>query len=211
MNLEKKYRKGRFLYINAWRNIADAPIENDHLAILDQTSTVGPEDYIESDYHGMDPKTGYKYSIFQYGLNEKNSDQHRWHYFSKMMKDEVILFKQLDSDPKLSGRISFHTAFKDPKAAADLPCRQSIEARAMAFFPDHEPNTCPSAASYIMMSILMNIPIITNFFKKPTTWVTIGAGALLGIAGFYFNDSLSSRFYDMYQLLKLSPIPKLNA
>ena len=29
----KEYRKGRFLYINAWRNISDTPIGNNHLAV----------------------------------------------------------------------------------------------------------------------------------------------------------------------------------
>ena len=29
--LERKFHKGRFLYINAWRNITDTPIGNDHL------------------------------------------------------------------------------------------------------------------------------------------------------------------------------------
>ena len=52
-----------------------------------------------------------------------------------MKKNEVILFKQWDSDPTLSGRITFHTAFSDPAAPPDAPTRQSIEVRAIAFFP----------------------------------------------------------------------------
>ena len=31
----------------------------------------------------------------------------------------------------------------DPEAPKDIPPRQSIEARAIAYFPDHKPNTCP--------------------------------------------------------------------
>ena len=52
-----------------------------------------------------------------------------------MKKSEVILFKQWDSDPTRRGRITFHTAFSDPAAPPDAPTRQSIEVRAIAFFP----------------------------------------------------------------------------
>merc|ERR1711936_1486255 len=57
------------------------------------------------------------------------------------------MFKQFDSDPNLSGRMCFHTAFQDPNAPEDAPVRESIEIRAYAFFPDHEPNTCPDIVS----------------------------------------------------------------
>ena len=60
-----------------------------------------------------------------------------------MEKDEVLLFKQWDSDRTLSGRLCFHTAFKDPNAPSNIPPRESIEARAIAYFPNHEPDTCP--------------------------------------------------------------------
>merc|ERR1719310_2100677 len=60
-----------------------------------------------------------------------------------MVREEVLLFKQWDSDTSLSGRVCFHTAIKDPSARAGAPARQSIEARALLFFPDHEPNTLP--------------------------------------------------------------------
>ena len=77
-----------------------------------------------------------------------------------MKKDEVILFKQWDSDTTLkgllfvyclhsswllftynvclhfqTGRLCFHTAFQDPNAPDDIPPRQSIEARGICFFP----------------------------------------------------------------------------
>ena len=45
----KKYKSGRFLYLNAWRNISDTPIGNNHLAVCDQTSLVAPDDYIPVD------------------------------------------------------------------------------------------------------------------------------------------------------------------
>jgi len=134
--LDKKFHKGRFLYINAWRNITDTPIGNDHLAVLDETSIVKPDDYIVSEFHDN------SYSLQQYRLLDVNSGQHKWFYYSEMKKNEVILFKQFDSDTTLSGRLCFHTAFNNPKAQ-ECPERQSVEARGIAFFPDHEPNSCP--------------------------------------------------------------------
>lgn len=45
------YTQGRFIYINAWRNISETPILDNHLAVLDETSVVAPDDYIASDLH----------------------------------------------------------------------------------------------------------------------------------------------------------------
>ena len=47
----KNYTTGRFLYINAWRNISDEPIGNNHLAVCDETSIVKPDDYITTDLY----------------------------------------------------------------------------------------------------------------------------------------------------------------
>ena len=134
----KGYITGRFLYINAWRNISDEPIGNNHLAVCDETTIVKPDDYITSDLFVENQH------IQQYRLSDRNAAQHRWYYYSKMKKDEVLLFKQWDSDRTLSGRVCFHSAFSDPSAPNDVPPRQSIEVRAIAYFPDHKPNTCPA-------------------------------------------------------------------
>ena len=149
--LDKKYHKGRFLYINAWRNITDTPIGNDHLAVLDETSVVKPDDYIVSEFHDK------FYSLQQYRLLDVNSNQHKWVYFSAMKKNEVLLFKQFDSDTSLSGRLCFHTAFNDP-TAPECPDRQSIEARGFAFFPDHEPNSCPDLSEVQNSMKALKIP-----------------------------------------------------
>merc|ERR1712241_323627 len=51
----------------------------------------------------------------------------------------------------MGGRVCFHTAIGDPSAPEGAPARQSIETRAMVFFPEHEPNTCP------LMPVLKNV------------------------------------------------------
>ena len=48
----KDLQKGRFVVLNAWRNISDTPIGKDHLAVLDETSVVKPDDYITGDFFG---------------------------------------------------------------------------------------------------------------------------------------------------------------
>jgi hypothetical protein len=61
-----------------------------------------------------------------------------------MTREEVLVFKQWDSDPTKTGRICFHSAIVDPMARPDAPPRESIEVRAIAVFPDSEANMCPS-------------------------------------------------------------------
>ncbi len=60
---------------------------------------------------------------------------HRWVYFSRMQPDEVILIRVHDSANDGRARLSFHTSFANPEAPADAPPRESIEVRALVFFP----------------------------------------------------------------------------
>src|SRR4029077_9429631 len=60
---------------------------------------------------------------------------HRWYYFSEQQPDEVILIRVHDSANDGRARLSFHTSFENPLAPADAPPRESIEARALGFFP----------------------------------------------------------------------------
>ena len=87
--------------------------------------------------------SGSDVTLPSYTLSAGNSGQHRWYYFPAMTRDEVVLHKQFDSDTTRTARNCFHTSCKDPAAPEDIPPRQSIELRAMVYFPDHRPNTCP--------------------------------------------------------------------
>ena len=42
--VDAKFCKERFVYINAWRNITTDPIENNYLAVHDETSLVSPDE-----------------------------------------------------------------------------------------------------------------------------------------------------------------------
>ncbi|KAL7536334.1 hypothetical protein ACHAWF_005430 [Thalassiosira exigua] len=136
---DDKYKKGRFVTMNAWRNIAETPIHQNPLAVCDSRTIVMPDDVIASDFIPPNPNNRFE----QYRLASRNGRKHGWYYLSQMTRDEVLLFKQYDSDTIQGGRTCFHTAVSLPDVPSDLPPRESIEVRMIAFFPDYKPNTCP--------------------------------------------------------------------
>ena len=85
------------------------------LAVCDETSVVAPDDYLGSDSFMQGAM------VMQYGLSEYNAANHRWYYFMNMRMGEVLLYKQLDLNTALPGRLTFHTAFVDPTARPDAP------------------------------------------------------------------------------------------
>ena len=104
------YKRGRFAVINVWRNISDSePIRNYHLAVMDGQSVVAPDDFIKYDFIPNDSNR-----IESYYLNAARASNHKWFYFPEMMKDEVLVFMQYDSDYQSSVRYTFHTAIYDP-------------------------------------------------------------------------------------------------
>merc|ERR1719334_891024 len=105
----------RFLYFNIWRSIDDDhPIMDHHLAVCDERSVAGPEDYITRDLFMRAPPGSpiSWYKVPQYTLNVRHASKHKWYYFPKMEKDEIICFKQADSDFSKTGRMAFHCAIK---------------------------------------------------------------------------------------------------
>ncbi|CAK7220762.1 hypothetical protein SCUCBS95973_004272 [Sporothrix curviconia] len=63
----------------------------------------------------------------------RHSPDHRWWYFSRMHRDEALLFKFHDSDRSVGWRTP-HTAFWDDSFGAEANVRESIECRSIAFF-----------------------------------------------------------------------------
>jgi hypothetical protein len=117
--------KRRFAEINVWRPIR-GPVESEPLAICDARS-IDPQDVVASDLVYRD-KIGETYS-FRYNPN------HRWSYFPRQEKNEVILLKCYDSKEDGGARFTAHTAFQDPNTAPDAAPRESIEVRALVFWP----------------------------------------------------------------------------
>ncbi len=117
--------QSRFAIYNLWRPIA-GPVLSAPLAICDARS-IALEDWVLCDLVYSD-RVGEIYNLAH------NAD-HRWCYFSNMETDEVMMFKSYDSLADGRARFTPHTAFIDPSTPDDAPPRESIETRALAFFP----------------------------------------------------------------------------
>ena len=138
----KREVHGKFMLVNAWRNISDhRPIYNNTLACCDQQTVASPADYCR-----VDVPISEEAQAEQYRLWTHSAPRHLWYYFPHMMKDEVLLFTQYDSDTHAPARFCFHTAFYDPAVDANQPPRESVEVRAIAFF-GHGPDRRSEAFS----------------------------------------------------------------
>jgi len=115
----------RFAEINVWRFIR-GPIESTPLALCDARS-IEPKDFLPSDLIYRE-KVGETYR-FKYNPN------HRWFYFPQLERNEVILLKCYDSKEDGRARFTAHTAFEDPTSAPGSAPRESIEVRALLFWP----------------------------------------------------------------------------
>jgi hypothetical protein len=118
--------KRRFAIIQVWRAI-NQPIESNPLAIADAQS-VAFDDLLVAERRYPN-RIGQTYRL-------RYNPRHRWFYFPRMTRNEALVFKVFDSARDGRARFTAHTAFKDPATPSGAPPRQSIEARALAFFED---------------------------------------------------------------------------
>jgi hypothetical protein len=114
----------RFAVVQTWRPI-NKPVQNQHLAIAD-AQTIGTSDLIPSARIYPD-RRGEVYHL-------THNPDHRWYYFSNMQRNEAMVFKCYDSLKDGRARWTAHCAFDDPTAPANMPPRESIEMRTLAFF-----------------------------------------------------------------------------
>jgi len=117
--------KNRFAEVNVWRAIRGR-IESSPLALCDARS-LGAEDIVPTDlvYRDRVGETlGFLYN-----------PKHRWYYFPRMERNEAILLKCYDSKDDGRARFTAHTSFEDPSSAPNAAPRESIEVRALVFWP----------------------------------------------------------------------------
>jgi hypothetical protein len=114
----------RFAIIQVWRAI-NQPIRKNPLAIADAGS-VAFEDMMLAERRYPN-RVGQTYRL-------RYSPKHQWFYFPEMRRDEALVFKVYDSAKDGRARFTAHTSFDDPTSPPGAPPRQSIEARALAFF-----------------------------------------------------------------------------
>jgi hypothetical protein len=114
----------RYAIVNLWRSIKgvilDAP-----LAVCD-ARTVMSRDLVEAELRY--PKRKGEIYLAQ------RSAAHQWHYYPHMTEDEVLVFKQYDSQLSGASRFTPHTAFEHPDTPSDAPPRESIETRCLVVF-----------------------------------------------------------------------------
>ncbi|UCH50218.1 MAG: methyltransferase [Betaproteobacteria bacterium] len=115
----------RFAIINVWRSIG-GPVLTTPLALCDASSVNDDTDLVATERRAKD-------RIGELQLVTWNPE-HRWYWFSGMVKNEAALIKTFDSAVDGRARRSIHTAFKNPRAPADAVPRESIETRTFAFF-----------------------------------------------------------------------------
>ena len=113
----------RVLELNVWRPIR-GPLRTMPLAVCD-ASSMRPDDFVACDLYFRDRVGEISYVAF--------NERHRWYYYPDMHRDEVLLLKCFDSD-RAHGGVGAHSAFEHPNTPPDAPPRESIEARAFAFF-----------------------------------------------------------------------------
>jgi hypothetical protein len=117
--------RNRFAEINVWRAIR-GPIESSPLALCDARS-LDAQDSVPTDLVYRD-RVG---EILGFIYNP----QHRWYYFPRMERNEAILLKCYDSKDDGRARFTAHTSFEDPDSPPNAAPRESIEVRALVFWP----------------------------------------------------------------------------
>jgi hypothetical protein len=115
--------RGRVQIINLWRPIR-GPVVDAPLAVCDARS-VSPDDLVPGDLVYRD-RIGETYSVTY-------NPRHRWFYLSAMTPQEAFLIKCFDSKTDGRARFTPHCAFRNPRAPAHAPNRQSIELRTFVF------------------------------------------------------------------------------
>jgi len=117
--------KNRFAEINVWRAIR-GPIESSPLALCDARS-LDLEDSVPTDLVYRD-RVGETLG-FLFNPN------HRWYYFPRMQRNEALLLKCYDSMDDGRARFTAHTSFEDPNSPPNAAPRESMEVRALVFWP----------------------------------------------------------------------------
>ncbi|MBO6781869.1 MAG: methyltransferase [Alphaproteobacteria bacterium] len=125
--------KGRFSIVNAWRSmtgtieqwpltVCDARSIDDSL--LTQTRREAP----------LRPEPSFEYNRPSETRHAIYDPNHRWYWFPRMTRDEVLLFKNYDTRTDGIARYALHSAFEDPDTPDDPAPRETIETRAFVFY-----------------------------------------------------------------------------
>ncbi|KAM7184786.1 hypothetical protein V8F33_012785 [Rhypophila sp. PSN 637] len=120
----------RYQIINVWGPIKK--VFKDPLGVAD-ASSVRDEHLVPLQLARIPstspPKEGEIFAV-------RASSEHRWYYLRQQTPEEVLLIKCFDSETDGRARRVPHTAFVN-REYEDMPERESIEVRALVFYPDN--------------------------------------------------------------------------
>jgi hypothetical protein len=112
----------RTVQVNMWKLLSSSPTPCP-LALADVRS-VRPDDIVPGPAYFPSIDASIDTAFFH------PNDHFRWVYFSKLTNQELLVFKQFDSDKRYPVRVP-HTAFDDPSCPEGAEPRASIENRAL--------------------------------------------------------------------------------
>ncbi|KAE8149498.1 hypothetical protein BDV25DRAFT_125851 [Aspergillus avenaceus] len=118
----EKLLQGRYRIINVWRPI-NGKVESFPLAFA-SAATMRDEDFV---------KIEHRYPTFSGEImGVRHNEGAGWRYCSGLDDHERVLIKCSDSKEGVAERVA-HSAFVDPRSAADAKGRESIEVRTIVF------------------------------------------------------------------------------
>merc|ERR1719329_2029636 len=119
-----KLAETRYMFLNVWRPIDDAPVERKPLALCDASSVPQDDHFIYQ----------LRFSGFKAQTNTiRFNEAHKWYYYPMQAKDECIIFKVFDKK-ETSTRLVYYSTFDDPNTRRKSPSRSAIVVRTVAFF-----------------------------------------------------------------------------
>lgn len=125
--------RGRFAIVNVWRSMSGT-IEQWPLTMCDWRTI--DDDFLISTRREapIRPEPSFEYARASATRHAAYDANHRWFYFPRMTRDEVLLFKNYDTLTDGTARYSLHSAFEDPNTPSDPAPRETIETRAFVFY-----------------------------------------------------------------------------
>ncbi len=125
--------KGRFAIVNAWRSMIGT-IEQWPLTVCDARTIDDTTLHATRREAPLRPEPSFEYNRPSSTRHATYDENHRWFYFPRMTRDEVLLFKNYDTLTDGTARYALHSAFDDPSTPDDPAPRETIETRAFVFF-----------------------------------------------------------------------------
>lgn len=123
----------RFAIVNVWRSMT-GPIEQWPLAMCDARTIDDAKLHTVERRDNARREPSFEYSRPSETRHASYDARHRWYWFPRMDRDEVILLKNYDTLTDGTARYALHSAIEDPTTPPDAAPRESIESRAFAFF-----------------------------------------------------------------------------